>query len=198
VISRKIINLPDNVIHSQQTDNHAADEIRTQIPSKGAVTDPRLKPRGLWARNVSLYFTKLGILFGWEEIFFGRKTRRVNTQETSEALYGSVRLEGNCQLEMTATEEAMVYLELQYLHAPNGIQRKTRIGVPWILGRDSNKEPSYFTDQAVKVCICIRDAHISHQKAIFVFPSFFRQMEGFCLEEVYGTVIPCEGFRTHQ
>jgi hypothetical protein len=48
-----------------------------------------------------------------------------------------------------------------------------------------------------------RDAHISNQKGdmagVFLFPpSLGRQMAGFCVEEVYGTVISFEAFRTHQ
>jgi hypothetical protein len=107
---------------------------------------------------------------------------------------------------MIAPEVAVVYLKLQYLRAPNGTQRKTRIWIPWIPARDSNKEPSYFTDQtdvAVKLCICTRDAHISNQKGdlarVFLFsPLFCRQMTGFCFEEFYGRVISSEALRTHQ
>jgi len=108
-----------------------------------------------------------------------------------------VRLEGNCQLEMIATEVAVAYLKLQHLSTPDGTQRKTRIWIPWIPARDSGTEPSYCTEQtdvAVRFCICTRNAHISNQKGdlagVFLFPSFLcRQIAGFCLEEVYGTVI---------
>ena len=76
-----------------------------------------------------------------------------------------MRLEGNCQLEMIATEVAVAYLKLQYLRAPDGTERKTRIWIPWIPARDSKTEPSYCTDQtevAARPFICTRDAHVSN------------------------------------
>jgi hypothetical protein len=42
--------LPDNTQHSQQTDLHALDGIRTHNPSKREAADPRLRPRGNWDR----------------------------------------------------------------------------------------------------------------------------------------------------
>ena len=43
--------LPDNTQHSQQTDIHAADGIRTHNPSKRAAADPVLRLRGGWVRH---------------------------------------------------------------------------------------------------------------------------------------------------
>jgi hypothetical protein len=46
---------PDNTPHSQQTDIHAAGKIWTHNPSKRAVADPRLRPRGHWDRHKYMY-----------------------------------------------------------------------------------------------------------------------------------------------
>ena len=46
--------LPDDTQNSQETGIHAADGIRAHNPSKRAVADPRLRPRGHWDQ------TKLG------------------------------------------------------------------------------------------------------------------------------------------
>ena len=106
---------------------------------------------------------------------------------------------------MIETEEAVAYLKLQHLHAPDGTERKTRIWILWIPERDSNTEPSYCTDQtdvALRPCIYTRDAHISNKKGdlagVFFPPFLCRQMAVFCLEEFYATVISSETSRTHQ
>jgi hypothetical protein len=85
---------------------------------------------------------------------------------------------------MIPTEEAVAYLKLQHLRAPDGTERKIRIWIPWIPARDSNTETSYCTDQtdaAVKLCICTWDVQISTQKGdlggAFLF-SPFRQTNG--------------------
>ena len=44
--------LPDNTQHSQQTDIHAPDGIRTHNPSRRAATDPRLRPRSHFLRYI--------------------------------------------------------------------------------------------------------------------------------------------------
>jgi len=38
--------------HTQNTDIRASDGVRTQSPSRRAATDPRLRPRGHWHRQV--------------------------------------------------------------------------------------------------------------------------------------------------
>ena len=43
--------LPDNTRHTQETDIHAPGGIPTRNPSKRAVADPRLSPRGHWDRQ---------------------------------------------------------------------------------------------------------------------------------------------------
>ena len=35
---------------------------------------------------------------------------------------------GSCQIEMFATEDAVAYLKLQHLLAPDGTERKTKFG----------------------------------------------------------------------
>jgi hypothetical protein len=42
--------LPNNTLHSQQTNSHAPVKIRTRNPSKRAIAHPRLRPRGYWDR----------------------------------------------------------------------------------------------------------------------------------------------------
>ena len=42
--------LPNNTQHSQERNIHAPGAIRTRNPSKRAVADPRLRPRGHWDR----------------------------------------------------------------------------------------------------------------------------------------------------
>ena len=57
--------LPDNTQHSQQTDIHAPDGIRTHDLSRRAAADLRLRPRGHWDRledthvNVPIYLCNL-------------------------------------------------------------------------------------------------------------------------------------------
>jgi hypothetical protein len=46
--------LPANTQLSQRTDIHAASEIQTHNPSKRAATDPRLRQRGKWYKQVSV------------------------------------------------------------------------------------------------------------------------------------------------
>jgi len=46
--------LPDGTQHSQKIDIYAACGIRTRYPSKWAVPDPRLRPRGHWDRPFTL------------------------------------------------------------------------------------------------------------------------------------------------
>ena len=48
VISPSPRPLPDNIQHSQETDIHALDGIRTHNPSRGAAADPRLRPFDPW------------------------------------------------------------------------------------------------------------------------------------------------------
>jgi len=43
--------LPDYTQHSEQRDTHAPAGIRTHNLSRRAATDPRLRPRGNWARH---------------------------------------------------------------------------------------------------------------------------------------------------
>jgi hypothetical protein len=47
--------LPDNTQHSQETDIRAPGGIRTHNPSKRAVADKRLSPRGHWVRPWWIY-----------------------------------------------------------------------------------------------------------------------------------------------
>ena len=47
--------LPDNTQHSQQTNIRTPGGIRTRNPSKRAAADPRLRPRGYWDRQMSLF-----------------------------------------------------------------------------------------------------------------------------------------------
>jgi hypothetical protein len=42
--------LPDNTLHSQETDIPLRGVIRTRSPSRRAASDPRLRPRGHWDR----------------------------------------------------------------------------------------------------------------------------------------------------
>jgi hypothetical protein len=52
---RRDRDLTDNVQHSQGTDVHVLSGIRTHNPSKGAVTNPRLRPRSHWIDTYFLY-----------------------------------------------------------------------------------------------------------------------------------------------
>ena len=45
--------LPDNTQHSQQTNLHAAGEIRTHHLSRRVAEDLRLRPRGYWDQLVT-------------------------------------------------------------------------------------------------------------------------------------------------
>jgi hypothetical protein len=46
--------LPDNTQHSQRTDIHDTDGIRTSNPRNRAGVDPRLRTRGHWKRHISM------------------------------------------------------------------------------------------------------------------------------------------------
>ena len=52
---RRELYLTDNVQHSQGTDVHVLGGIRTHNPSKGEVTNPRIRPRGHWIYTYFLY-----------------------------------------------------------------------------------------------------------------------------------------------
>jgi len=52
--------LLDNTQHSQETDMHVPDGIRTRNPSKGAEVDPHPRSRGPWDRRD--YFVRNFIL----------------------------------------------------------------------------------------------------------------------------------------
>ena len=47
--------LPDNTLHSQQTDIRSRGGIRTHTPSKWAAADPRPRRRGHWDRRFSYF-----------------------------------------------------------------------------------------------------------------------------------------------
>jgi hypothetical protein len=49
------LSLTTHNTHKRQTDIHAPGGIRTRNPSKRAVTDPLLRPRGHWDRSLYLY-----------------------------------------------------------------------------------------------------------------------------------------------
>ena len=51
MISPTLRLLPDNIQHSQETDNYATGGIQTRNPSKRLAPDPRLRPRGHWDRH---------------------------------------------------------------------------------------------------------------------------------------------------
>jgi len=57
--------LPDSTQHSQETNIHAADGIRTRNPTKQTAADPRLRPRGHWNQRVlyTVINIKLSLLF---------------------------------------------------------------------------------------------------------------------------------------
>ena len=55
VISLTQRNLPDNTQLSNETDIDAHGRIRTLSPSNLAVTDPRLRPRSHWDRQLEIY-----------------------------------------------------------------------------------------------------------------------------------------------
>ena len=58
-MSRSQRPLPDKQVHSQETDIHAPGRIRTRTLSMRAASDPRLRPRGHWERQMSIYLQQL-------------------------------------------------------------------------------------------------------------------------------------------
>ena len=59
--------LPGNTQHSQQTNIHAPDGIRTHNPSRQAAEDLRLRPRGHWDRLSETYYAILFIIM-WPNV----------------------------------------------------------------------------------------------------------------------------------
>ena len=48
--------LPDNTQHLQETEMYGPGRIRTRNPSKLAVTEPYIRPRGQWDRHCDVLF----------------------------------------------------------------------------------------------------------------------------------------------
>jgi hypothetical protein len=74
----------NNTQHPRETDLHVPCGIRTRNPSKRAVADPRLKPRGHWDRHRTLFVTWI-VKFVPQYYVFSRTSCETDWQSESTA-----------------------------------------------------------------------------------------------------------------
>ena len=88
VISSSQRPLPDSTQHSQQTNIHAPNGIRTQDLSRRAAVDLRLRPRGRWDRPICM----LTFLNMWLELKFGKGEDGTRSQNAAVSVFTPLRM----------------------------------------------------------------------------------------------------------